>query len=78
MNYSENTLLAMPYTTVPKQWSGDEPGVTQDPRAGAAAPLAQDPNRTHLVLSSKGCCELSMEKHLASYRGASLPHLCPH
>lgn len=32
-----------------------------------AALLAQDPNMTHLVLSSKGHCEFSMEKRLGNY-----------
>ena len=63
MNYSGNALLVVPNTSVPKQWSGDESGVTQGLLAGAAAPLAQDPNMTHPYCPPKG----SIEKNLANY-----------
>lgn len=62
MNYSGNTLLETPYTKVPKQWSGDEPVSLKTPWAGAAAALAQAPYMIHLVLSSKGHCEFSMDR----------------
>lgn len=75
MNYSRNTLLVMPYTNVPKQWSGDEPGVTQDPLAGAAAPLAQAPNiDTPGAVPPKGTVSSPREASGQLHRG---PHPAP-